>query len=168
MKTLLIVAIAFAISYILVIGIPQVHVKEILEKVVFSTISVLVGASVAVTGIFLGSLNTIATNIFDSNSFSDEEKEGLSEIMNNVNSDLKENTLFSIISLLGSVFLYAYKFIDIPNVVWPFQSSFLNKYTIIDTLIFTLMILIFYAVFVSVTAIFKMTAGFMLIKKREN
>lgn len=151
--------------------IDQDKLSQLLEKIIFNAVAVLVGLSIAVVGIFLSSINTMYLSIYrltktrDDHTFSDSEiqeiKSGLTELVD----ELKENALFSLYAFITVLVLFFLKEIDIPNIKWFIESNLLSKTFVLNTIILIGNFLIFYAIIDSTKVVFKITKAFELTKK---
>lgn len=158
---------------VLTLYIETSRLNELLEKLVFNGVSVLVGLSIAVVGIFLSSINTIYLSIYkifktkDQHVFTGEEikeiKLGLSELVN----ELKENAIFTLFIFFTTLLLFFFKNVDIPHIKWFIESSVATKEFVINFLILTGNFLIFWAILDSTRVVFKITKAFELMNDNQ-
>ncbi|MGC6423010.1 MAG: hypothetical protein ACON47_03745 [Flavobacteriaceae bacterium] len=95
--------------------------KPLLEKLIFNSVSILVGLSIAIVGIFLSSINTVYLSIHrltksknGEESFTDEQIELIKSKLTDLVDELKENSLFSLYTFLLVVILFFIKEADFP------------------------------------------------------
>lgn len=160
-------------SILLSLSIEQAVLSDLLEKVIFNAVAVLVGLSIAVVGIFLSSINTIYMSLYrltrnnNNESFSDEEiraiKKGLSELVG----ELKDNALFSIYVFIGVLVLFFFKEVDVPFLRWFIEIKLLSKVFVINTMILIGNFLIFYAIIDSTKVVFEISEAFELMKNDD-
>jgi len=144
--------------------------NELLAKLVFNAVSILVGLSIAVVGIFLGSINSMYLSIYkiiktkDQNLLTDKEiteiKSGLSDIVD----ELKDNAIFSLVTFLTILLLFFLKVTNLPFIHWFISGNFFTKNYFINLLILIGNFLIFYAIMDSILVTFKITKAFELMK----
>ena len=157
-------------SIMMNILVPENKMNELLEKLIFNAVSVLVGLSIAVAGIFLGSINSLYLSIYkimktkNESGFSDKEihkmKTGLSGIVD----ELKDNAIFSIVVFMIVLFLFFIKEIKIPNINCPIHLALFSKMVCINSIILIGTFLIFYSIYDSIYVVFKITKAFELMK----
>ena len=157
-------------SFVLTRYINSIELNLLLEKLVFNAISILVGLSIAVVGIFLGSINSMYLSIYkiiktkDNTILTEEEivkiKNGLSGIVD----ELKQNTVFSIFCFLSVLMFFFLKIIDIPYVHWFIDGGIFTKEFFLNFLILVGNFLIFYVIVDSLFVVFSITKAFKLIK----
>tara|TARA_R110001583_G_scaffold59123_1_gene175977 strand:+ start:1367 stop:1888 length:522 start_codon:yes stop_codon:yes gene_type:complete len=160
-------------SILLSLSIDQEILSNLLEKVIFNAVAVLVGLSIAVVGIFLSSINTIYMSLYrltrnsDNELFSDEEiqaiKRGLSELVG----ELKDNALFSIYVFVGVLVLFFLKEVDVLFLRWFIEIKLLSKDFVINTMILIGNFLIFYAIIDSTKVVFQISEAFELMKNDD-
>jgi hypothetical protein len=169
-KILFISAIILA-SIVLGLFIKPTVLDELLEKIVFSAVSILVGLSIAVAGIFLGSINTIYLSIYkikkskDKTTITEEDiskiKSGLSDIVD----ELKDNAIFSVLTFIIIILLFLIKEMNIPFIKWFIEGSICTKSFIINIFVLIGTFLIFWTIYDSLKVVFKITKAFELIKE---
>ncbi len=167
---ILIFAIIFIGSVLLVSFIKTDLLNELLAKLVFNAVSILVGLSIAVVGILLGSINSMYLSIYkiiktkDQNLLTDKEiteiKSGLSDIVD----ELKDNAIFSLVTFLTVLLLFFFKVTNLPFIHWFIDGNFFTKDYFINLLILVGNFLIFYAIMDSILVAFKITKTFELMK----
>ncbi len=163
----------FLLTIILCSFINQELLSNLLEKLIFNAVSILVGLSIAIVGIFLSSINTIYLSIYkilkikDQQVFSEEEISTIKSQLSDLVDELKSNALFSLFAFLIILLLFFFKEIDIPYVSWFIQSAFLTKTYMIHFLITFGNFLIFWAIIDSVKVVFDITKAFELIRDDE-
>lgn len=169
-KILVILAITI-LAIVISLVIDQKSLSQLLEKMIFNAVAVLVGLSIAVVGIFLSSINTMYLSIYrltktkDNHTFSDEEIQEIKTGLSGLVDELKENALFSLYAFIAVLILFFLKEIDIPNVKWFIESLVVTKRFTLNTIILIGNFLIFYAIIDSTKVVFKITKAFELIKK---
>lgn len=169
-KILLIVMFAFFIC----LWTNEKELVALLDKVFFNTLSILIGLSIAIVGIFLGSVNSLYLSLYkmikkDGTQFSDMEINEIKEGLNSLIKELKDNSLLSIYGLVIIIFLYILKTIDIPFLKWFIDSELLTKNFTIHLSIIFISALIFWSIIDSVKVVFDITKSFELTKdKTEN
>lgn len=141
----------------------------LLEKVIFNAISILVGLSIAIVGIFLGSINSLYLSLYRILRLKEEilSYKEISEIkseLKGIVSELKQNSLFSICIFLIAILLFFVKEMDIPGIKWFIESEILTKHYCVNSLILLCTFLIFWSIVDSILVIFKLTDAFELIK----
>ncbi len=161
------------ITFVLTLYIEPVKLSALLEKLIFNAVSVLVGLSIAIVGIFLSSINTIYLSIYkifktkDQQVFTKNEiqeiKQGLSELVN----ELKENALFTLFAFIITLTLFFIKDLDLPYIKWFIESSVLTKELFMNYLILLGNFLIFWAIIDSTIVVFKITKAFELMDNGE-
>lgn len=166
-KLIIICIIIFSIVISALIN--QTTLSLLLEKMIFNAVSILVGLSIAIIGIFLSSINTVYLSIHrltktKDRVFTDEEigaiKNGLSVLVD----ELKENAIFSLYSFIIVLLLFFFKAINIPYLKWFVESDLITKEYFVNTLILIGNFLIFWAIIDSVQVVFKITKAFELMK----
>jgi hypothetical protein len=153
--------------------IEPIKLSVLLEKLIFNAVSVLVGLSIAIIGIFLSSINTIYLSIYkivknnDQNVFTKNEiqeiKAGLSDLVD----ELKENTILTLFAFIVTLTLFFIKDLDLPYIMWFIESPVLTKEFVMNLLILLGNFLIFWAIIDSILVIFKITKAFELMDNVE-
>jgi hypothetical protein len=143
--------------------------EALLDKVFFNTLSILIGLSIAIVGIFLGSVNSLYLSLYkmikkDGTQFTDEEIDGIKTGLNSLIKELKDNSLLSIYGLVAIIILYIFKTMDIPFVKWFIESNIFTKNLTIHVTIIFISTLIFWSIIDSVKVVFNITKSFELIK----
>ena len=149
-------------------------IKPLLEKLIFNSISILVGLSIALVGIFLSSINSIYLSIYrltksknEQNSFTDDEIETIKSKLTDLIDELKENSLFSLYAFLTVVILFFLKEVDFPYIKWFIESEIVTKSFTFNTIILVGNLLIFWSIIDSMKVVFKISKAFELIKEEE-
>lgn len=147
-------------------------IETLLDKVFFNTLSILIGLSIAIVGIFLGSINSLYLSLYkmikkDGSQFTDEEIEQIKVGLKNMIQELRDDTFLSIYSLIAIILLFVIKSIDIPNVYWFVDSKTITKGFTINVLIIFISTLIFWSIVDSVKVVFKITNAFELTKDKN-
>lgn len=160
-------------TVLLTLFIEPAILSGLLEKLVFYAVSVLVGLSVAIIGIFLSSINTIYLSIIrilrtkDQQVFANDEiraiKTGLSELVE----ELKQNSILTLFTFIIIVTLFFIKNLDLPCFTWFIESSIVTKEFCINLLILLGNFLIFWAIIDSTLVVFKITKAFELTDHQE-
>lgn len=145
--------------------------EVLLDKVFFNTLSILIGLSIAIVGIFLGSVNSLYLSLYkmikkDGTQFTDSEIEDIKSGLNGLIKELKDNSLMSIYGLVSTILLFIFKTIDIPFIKWFIDSAVLTKVFIIHFSIIFIAILIFWSIIDSVKVVFDITKSFELTKDK--
>lgn len=163
--------ITFAV--ILTLFIEPIKLSGLLEKLIFNAVSILVGLSIAIIGIFLSSINTIYLSIYkilktkDQQVFTKKEvhkiKSGLSDLVD----ELKQNAIFTLFAFIVTVLLFFFKDLDFPYVKWFIESSILTKEFFINVLILLGNFIIFWAIIDSTQVVFRITKAFELMDNDE-
>lgn len=143
--------------------------EVLLDKVFFNTLSILIGLSIAIVGIFLGSVNSLYLSLYkmikkDGSQFTDSEIEEIKSGLNDLIEELKDNSLLSIYGLVAIILLFIFKTIDIPFVKWFIDSAVLTKVFTIHFFIIFIATLIFWSIIDSVKVVFDITKSFELTK----
>jgi hypothetical protein len=146
-----------------------VKLSSLLEKIIFNAVSVLVGLSIAIIGIFLSSINTIYLSMYkilktkEQQIFTRKEikeiKVGLSDLVD----ELKENTVFTLYTFIITLTLFFIKDLDLPYIKWFIESSVVTKEFVMNHLILLGNFLIFWATIDSTKVVFRLTKAFELI-----
>lgn len=146
----------------------------ILDKTIFSVIPVLIGMTIAVIGIFLSSLNNLNLSLYkiaknkEQNIFSSDDYNNIRENIDAIVKELKHNAIFSLSGFILSLFLYYWKFMDIPYTKWFIDNSLFSKNQAINLFIFIILGLILWAIYDSLFALFAINKSFSLIKSQNN
>tara|TARA_E500000318_G_C3565166_1_gene215340 strand:+ start:1981 stop:2505 length:525 start_codon:yes stop_codon:yes gene_type:complete len=147
--------------------------KPLLEKLIFNSVSILVGLSIAIVGIFLSSINTVYLSIYrltkskkKKESFTDEEIRIIKSKLTELVDELKENSLFSLYSFLIVIILFFVKEVDFPYLKWFIESDIITKVFVFDTIILIGNFLIFWSIIDSMKVVFKISKAFELIKEK--
>lgn len=160
----------FISSVFISLLINQNVLSELLEKMIFNAVAVLVGLSIAVIGIFLSSINSMYMSIYrltktkDNHTFSDQEIQEIKQGLSGLVDELKENALFSLYTFITVLVLFFFKEIDIPYIKWFIEIKILSKVYMLNTLILLGNFLIFYAIIDSTKVVFRITKAFELMK----
>ncbi|MBP6755495.1 MAG: hypothetical protein KA210_05045 [Bacteroidia bacterium] len=163
----------FIFATALTMFIEPVKLSSLLEKLIFNAVSVLVGLSIAIIGIFLSSINTIYLSIYkilktkDQQVFTKKEinkiKDGLSELVE----ELKENAIFTLFAFIIILTLFFIKDLDLPYIKWFIESSVITKEFVINLLILLGNFLIFWSIIDSTKVVFNITKFFELNDNEE-
>lgn len=147
-------------------------INPLLEKLIFNSVSILVGLSIAIVGIFLSSINTVYLSIYrltktenKNEVFSDDDIQLIKSKLTDLVDELKENSLFSLYAFLIVIILFFVKEVDIPYVKWFIESSILTKNFVFNSLILIGNFLIFWSIIDSMKVVFKITKAFELIRE---
>lgn len=147
-------------------------IETLLDKVFFNTLSILIGLSIAIVGIFLGSINSLYLSLYkmikkDGSQFTDDEinqiKAGLKEMIK----ELSDDTFLSIYGLIAIILLFVTKTIDFPHIYWFVESKTITKGFTINVFIIFISTLIFWSIVDSVKVVFKITNAFELTKDKN-
>ncbi|MCI2230544.1 hypothetical protein MC378_15315 [Polaribacter sp. MSW13] len=147
--------------------------KPLLEKLIFNSVSILVGLSIAVVGIFLSSINTVYLSIYrltkskkKKNSFSDNEISVIKSKLTELVDELKENSMFSLYTFLIVIVLFFIKEVDFPYLKWFIESDLFTKEFAFNLIILTGNFLIFWSIIDSMKVVFKISKAFELVKEK--
>jgi hypothetical protein len=147
--------------------------KPLLEKLIFNSVSILVGLSIAVVGIFLSSINTVYLSIYrltkskkKKESFSDKEITVIKSKLTDLVDELKENSMLSLYTFLVVIILFFIKEIDFPCVKWFIESEIFTKGFAFNTIILIGNFLIFWSIIDSMKVVFKISKAFELVKEK--
>ena len=144
--------------------------SSLLEKLIFNAVSILVGLSIAIIGIFLSSINTIYLSIYkivktkDQQIFTDQEIQKIKSQLSDLVDELKSNALFSLYAFITVLVLFFIKEIDIPHLQWFIRDTFLTKTFCVNLTILFGNFLIFWAIIDSVKVVFDITKAFELMR----
>jgi hypothetical protein len=146
--------------------------KPLLEKLIFNSVSILVGLSIAVVGIFLSSINTVYLSIYrltkskkKKESFSNNEIAIIKSKLTDLVDELKENSMFSLYTFLVVIILFFIKEIDFPYIKWFIESEVYTKEFAFNTIILIGNFLIFWSIIDSMKVVFKISKAFELVKE---
>ncbi len=163
----------FIFATVLTLFIEQVKLSGLLEKLIFPAVSVLVGLSIAIIGIFLSSINTIYLSIYKILKTKDQQiftktkikeiKDGLSDLVD----ELKENAVFTLFAFIIILTLFFIKDLDLPYIKWFIESSVVTKEFVMNLLILLGNFLIFWAIIDSTKVVFRITKAFELMDNEE-
>lgn len=152
--------------------IEPIVMKPLLEKLIFNSVSILVGLSIAVVGIFLSSINTVYLSIYrltkskkKKESFSNKEISVIKSKLTELVEELKENSLFSLYTFLIVIILFFLKEVDFPYLKWFVESTTFTKEFSFNTIILIGNFLIFWSIIDSMKVVFKISKAFELVKK---
>tara|TARA_R110000764_G_scaffold137498_1_gene225423 strand:+ start:1701 stop:2225 length:525 start_codon:yes stop_codon:yes gene_type:complete len=147
--------------------------KPLLEKLIFNSVSILVGLSIAVVGIFLSSINTVYLSIYSltkskkkKESFSNNEIAIIKSKLTDLVDELKENSMFSLYTFLVVIILFFIKEIDFPYIKWFIESEVFTKEFTFNTIILIGNFLIFWSIIDSMKVVFKISKAFELVKEK--
>lgn len=169
-KALKILLLAIA-SFFICFWTNEKALEVLLDKVFFNTLSILIGLSIAIVGIFLGSVNSLYLSLYkmikkDGTQFTDSEIEDIKAGLNGLIKELKDNSLLSIYGLVVIILLFIFKTIDIPFIKWFIDSPVLTKVFTIHFFIIFIATLIFWSIIDSVKVVFDITKSFELTKDK--
>jgi hypothetical protein len=147
-------------------------IDNLLDKVFFNTLSILIGLSVAIVGIFLGSINSLYLSLYkmvktDGKQFNDEEIQKIKDGLDILIKELKENTFLAVYGLIIIIVAFVTKYIDIPRIRWFIDSETASKAFFINVLIIFISELILWSIVDSVKVVFKITKAFELVKDKN-
>jgi len=153
--------------------IEPIKLSVLLEKLIFNAVSVLVGLSIAIIGIFLSSINTIYLSIYkivknkDQNVFTKNEIQEIKALLSDLVDELRENTILTLFAFIFTLTLFFIKDLDLPYIMWFIESPVLTKEFILNLLILLGNFLIFWAIIDSTMVVFKITKAFELMDNVE-
>jgi len=170
MKICIISFLIIAISIVLTSFIDPIILSILLEKFIFNTVSILVGLSVAIVGIFLSSINSLYLSIYkiikvkDSQVFSNDDIDLIKRSLDGIVEELKQNVLFTLIVYLVILLFFFIKDLDLPHIKWFVESDLVTKGFVINNIILIGNFSIFWAIIDSILVVFKITNAFQLMK----
>ena len=163
----------FIFAVLLTLFIEPAKLSGLLEKLIFNAVSVLVGLSIAIIGIFLSSINTIYLSIYkilktkDQQIFTKEEIKEIKDGLSGLVDELKENAIFTLFAFIITLTLFFIKDLDLPYIKWFIESSLVTKEFVMNLLILLGNFLIFWAIIDSTKVVFRITKAFELIDDEE-
>ena len=147
--------------------------KPLLEKLIFNSVSILVGLSIAIVGIFLSSINTVYLSIYrltkakkKKESFTNQEIQIIKSKLTDLVDELKENSLFSLYTFLTVIIFFFIKEVDFPYLKWFIESKVVTKTFVFNTMILIGNFLIFWSIIDSMKVVFKISKAFELVKEK--
>ncbi|MCB0370374.1 MAG: hypothetical protein KDD45_13355, partial [Bdellovibrionales bacterium] len=147
-------------------------IKPLLEKLIFNSVSIMVGLSIALVGIFLSSINTVYLSIYrltksrkKKESFTDGEIQQIKSKLTELVDELKDNSLFALYAFLFVIVLFFIKEVDFPYVHWFIESKIFTKIFVYDTIILIGNFLIFWSIIDSMKVVFKISKAFELVRE---
>lgn len=163
------ISIIFIFSFLICLWTKESFINSLLDKVFFNVLSILAGLSIAIVGIFLGSINSLYLSIYkmiksDGSIFSESDLDLIKNGISGLVFELKENTFLTIYGLIIILLLLVAKYIDIPFVQWFIVSDLIKKEFCINTLIIFISSLMIWSIVDSIKVIFSMTKAFAYIK----
>lgn len=172
MKTKIVkISLIIALSFGLNIFIDPSAMQPLLEKLIFNSVSILVGLSIALVGIFLSSINTIYLSIYrltkskkKKESFTNEEIQNIKSKLTNLVDELKENSLFSLYIFIVIILFFFLKEINFPYIKWFIESETFTKIFAFNTIILIGNFLIFWSITDSMKVVFKISKAFELVQ----
>lgn len=150
----------FCASYILchiVIVYSYPTSSKLVDSLTAPVLGVLAGLLIGAVGVFLGSLGNLYAVLKSTTRPEGEHLSTLNDLLNKITltgKEVKENVFFVLAVLAVTVVLPFIVVIDIPNVSWPFQISWLSKQIVSNTIVLWLTVLAFIAIFDCVGAMF--------------
>ncbi len=162
----------FIISFFICYWTKEEKIDILLDKVFFNTLSILIGLSIAIVGIFLGSINSLYLSLYkmikkDGSQFTDKEINNIKVGLNDMIKELRENTFLSVYSLIAIIVLFVIKSIDFPYIHWFVDSSIITKIFSVNVFIIFISTLIFWSIVDSVKVVFRITNAFELVKDQN-
>jgi hypothetical protein len=170
-RILTVFGISFALSLLICFFIDQHRLSDLLEKLIFNAVSVLVGLSIAVIGIFLSSINTIYLSIYkivktkDTEVFTEKDINKIKSKLSKIVKELKENAMFSLYTFIIVLLLYFFKDINIPHIKWFIDGPYITKELCLNILVIWGNFLIYWSIIDSMKTVFRITNAFELIKE---
>ena len=163
----------FVVSFFICFWSREEKIDILLDKVFFNTLSILIGLSIAIVGIFLGSINSLYLSLYkmikkDGTQFSDNEINEIKKGLNGLINELKDNTFLSVYSLIIIILLFVFKSIDLPYIHWFIDSVTITKNFTLNLLIIFVSTLIFWSIVDSVKVVFNITNAFELVKDKNS
>lgn len=158
-------------SLLICLFINQTVLGELLEKMIFNALAVLVGLSIAIIGIFLSSINSMYLSFYkliktkDNQTLNEDDIKKIKDGLSGLVDELKENALFSLYIFLVIIVLFFFKEINIPCIKWFIEIKLLSKVFVTNYLILIGTFFIFYSIIDSLKVVFKITKAFELMKE---
>ena len=151
---------AFAISFVLVLLSPS-YSTSLIKDFLIPILSILAGVLLAAVGIFLASLGNLYAMVREiAKARSANIQKYLLLIKGAVN-EVKADVLLILYSIPLAVLLIYISSVDLPFIQWPFTGKVLTKNVVLSTLVLTLLLLDFYAVFDCVKAMFRLNDHYL-------
>jgi hypothetical protein len=162
----------FIISFFMCYWTKEEKIDILLDKVFFNTLSILIGLSIAIVGIFLGSINSLYLSLYkmikkDGSQFSDIEIDTIKDGLSDMIKELRDDTFLSVYSLITIIVLFVIKSIDFPYIHWFIESTVITKNFSVNVFIIFISTLIFWSIVDSVKVVFKITNAFELVKDKN-
>lgn len=166
----LLLVVFLIVAYFLCLWMENKRLIIILDKLIFGTTATFVGLTIAITGIFLTSVNTIYLNLFkvlksDDKVFSDSDileiKNGLSEVVG----ELKDNTVFIVIAYAIIIMTYFLREIDVPLIIWFVDHHLFSERLVLNSFMLSICMLIYYGIWDSIQVIFRIVKFFEFVKE---
>lgn len=142
--------ISLIFSYSVVTAIDESQFNYYLKEHWYPSASVLVGLSLAVSGIFMGSIFTVHEQLTKGKRVN--ELENLHKIVK----ELKENTIISLMGYLALFVLPVYKDVGIMYLDWPIWLSFAPRSIIINTMMVCSIVFLFIGLIDTALTAFKL------------
>ena len=168
-KAIYIIILLFIFTFLICKGVDPEKLDKLVNTVIFNSITVLVGILIAIIGIFIGSLSSINISIFkfvrgNKDNLSNDEIEKIVYTIEEIVSELKDNTILSLFSFIIIILLIFLKEVSVPYMQWIFADTFYTKEFALNHIILFLSSLIFYAIIDSTLTIFKIAESFRFQK----
>ena len=159
-------------SFLICFWTNEKSIDNLLDKVFFNTLSILIGLSIAIVGIFLGSINSLYLSLYkmvkkDGSIFTDQEIEDIKDGLSSMVEELKDDAFLSIYGLVAILILFVFKTLNIPFIKWFIDSAIITKSFAINFTIIFISMLIFWSIIDSVKVVFKITQAFELTKDKN-
>ena len=174
MRTKILIFIGLSVlALILSLYIDQKILSSLLEKIIFNAVSVLVGLSIAIIGIFLSSINTIYLSIYkivktrNQEIFTQEEIQEIKSSLSDLVDELKQNAIFTLFVFIATLIFFFFKELNLPYVKWFIESNLITKGFVLNYFILLGNFLIFWAIIDSTQVVFKITKAFELMDNEE-
>jgi hypothetical protein len=173
MSRLIITSTVGTLSYFICLWTKETILEILLDKIFFNTLSILIGLTIAIVGIFLGSVNSLYLSLYkmvkkDGTQFSDSEIESIKIGLDSLIKELKQNSLLSIYGLVTIILLYIFKTIDIPHIRWFIHSCVITKNFTIHLFIIFISALIFWTIIDSIKVVFSITKSFEFTREANH
>lgn len=156
LRKILIFNATYIICHIIVVFSHPISTK-LVDSLTAPSLGVLAGLLIGAVGVFLGSLGNLYAVLKSTTPPGNEPILTLNALLEKITKtgkEVKENVFFVLAVLATTLILPFIAVIDIPDVSWPFQVSWLSKQIVFTTINLWLTLLAFIAIFDCVGAMF--------------
>ena len=147
------IIVTYSISHLL-IYISGSEQNEILTQLPTSFFPLLTGVLIGAVGIFLGSLGNLYGIIITRGDVQLKDRNKVVKLIGDTVNEVKQNTLFVLLSFGGVLLLKLLYRVDIPFLSWPLAHPMFSKQVVFDSLILAISILSFLAIYDCVLSMF--------------